>query len=140
MNRDFVSLAWLFSPRAYQVVSTFVAEELEAVKIVLSKECLVLNVLDDVLLKHFLADHQHFLLVGPHSISQPVVDLGSTTAHGVLAKPTVLVILHPDVFVHDVGPLLEVLQLIVFDLSVASSAAIVFLDNFGLRVLFQALV
>jgi hypothetical protein len=47
----------------------------------------------------------------------------------VLSKPAILVVLHLEVFVHDVGPFLQVLQLVVFDLRVATSS--LFLDNFS---------
>lgn len=123
--RYVISFAGLLAPGADQVVSPLVALKLEAVEIVLAELGLVLNVLDDVLLQHLLANHQHFFLIGRHSLRQPLEDFFSAAAHGVLAEPAILVILHLDVFVHDVGPLLQVLQLVVFYLSVAFPTAVV---------------
>ena len=53
-----------------------------------------------------------------------------------LAKPAILVVEHLDVFVHDVGPLFEVSQVVVFNLHVrVSPFPAMILDDFGLLLL-----
>ena len=81
--------------------------------------------MNNVLLEHLLTDHQNFLLVSRYFVLEPFEDLFATTAHGVLAEPAILVVLHLDVFVHDVGPLLQILKLVVLDLSAATAMLIV---------------
>ena len=89
---------------------------MESIKIVKAKRPLVGNAQDNVLLKHLLTDHENFLLFGLDSLREPVENLLAAAAHGILSEPSVLVVLHWDVLVHDVGPLLQILQLVVVDL------------------------
>ena len=56
------------------------------------------------------------------------------------AEPPVLVVLHLDVLVHDVRPLLQVLQLVVLNHRLATPAPIVVLCNFFLFALANAFV
>ena len=82
------------------------------------EEGLVLHILDYVLLKHLLADHQNFLLVGRYSFSEPVENFFTAAALRMLAKPAILVVEHLNVFVHYVRPLFEISQVVVFNLHV----------------------
>lgn len=74
----------------------------------MTEETLVLHALQNILVKHFLADHSNLFLVGRDPLSQPVKDLLPPAAHGVLPEPPILVVFHLDVFVHNEGPLLQV--------------------------------
>lgn len=116
LDADFVGLARLVVPSPHQVVRALVAEELEPIELVVPKRVLLLNVLDDVLLKHLLTDHQRLLLIVIESFGKPLDYLVAPAAHIVLAEPAVLVVLHLDVFVHNVGPLLDIRELVVLDL------------------------
>ena len=116
VGRYFVSLSSSFSPGSDQIISALIVKELESVQVILAEEGLVLHVLDDVLLEHLLADHEYFLLVWRHSLREPVEDLLTAAALRVLAEPTIFVVEHLDVFVHDVGPFFEVCQVVVFNM------------------------
>lgn len=96
----------------------------------MAEECLGVDILYYILLKHLLADHQYLFLVTAHSFSKPLKNLLAATAHSVLTKPAVFVVLHGDVFVHDVGPFFEILQLIIFDLGLTTSSSVVVFCNF----------
>ena len=81
-----------------------------------------------------MADFVNSPLVSRYPVCKPIEYLFALAAHGVLAEPAILVVLHLEVFVHDVGPFLQVLELVVFDLRVATSSLV--LDNFsGILVL-----
>ena len=118
-----------------------IVKELESVQVILAEESLVLHVLYDVLLEHLLADHEDFLLVGRYSLSKPVEDLLAAAALRVLAEPTIFVVEHLDVFVHDVGPFFEICQMVVFNLhGLVLFYPAMILDDFGLLVLAEALI
>ena len=57
-------------------------------------------------------------MVGRYSLREPVQNFFTAAALRMLAKPAILVVEHLDVFVHDVGPLFEVSQVVVFNLDV----------------------
>lgn len=81
---------------------------------------LILNIDDNVLLEHLLANLEHLFLVRRHSFGEPVENFFTSAAHRVFAKPAIFVVLHLDIFVHDEGPLFQVLKLIVFNFSLAT--------------------
>ena len=91
----------------------------------MAEEGFALHARDYVLLKHLLTDHEHFRQVGRDSLSQPVHNLFTSTACYVLAEPPIPVILHLNIFVHCVGPLLQVLHFVVFDLRLFTTRFIV---------------
>jgi len=95
----------------------------------LPEKCLILDVLNNVEFEHLLADHENFLLIGADSLRQPLENLLTATAHCMLAEPAILVVLHLDVFMHNVGPLFKVLKLVIFDLRRTPTTTIVFLGN-----------
>ena len=105
VGRHFVGFSCSFSPCSDQIISPLVVEELESVQVILPEEGLVLHILDYVLLEHFLADHQNFLLVWRYSLSEPVENFFTAAALRMLAEPTVLVVEHLNVLVHYVRPL-----------------------------------
>ena len=129
IDRDLICFSGLLTPRSNQIVRAFIVKEREPVEIVLAEESLALHVLNDVKLEHLLTDHQHFLLIGAHSLSEPLQDLLASAALSVFPEPAVLVVQDLDVLVHDVGPLLQVLKLIFLDLRRPMTTTVVFLGN-----------
>jgi len=127
---DFVGLTRFFAPRPDQIVRPFVAKEGESVEVILTEESFSVHILNDVLFEHLLTDHKDFFLVTADPLSQPLQNLLSAAAHSVLAEPAILVVLHLNILVHDVGPFFQVLELIVFDLSLTTTTSIVVLGNF----------
>ena len=101
----------------------------------------ILNIDDNILLEHLLANHENLSLVRRHSFGEPVENFFASAAHRVLAEPAIFVVLHLDIFVHDKGPLFKVLKLIIFNFSLATIdfvsvdfAISIWAKTFGIRV------
>jgi len=128
---DFICLTRFFTPCPNQIIRSLIVQKWEPVQIILAKESFAFNILDNVKLEHFLADHKHFPLLATDAFRQPLQNFLASATHSMFAKPAIFIVLHLDVFVHDVGPLLQILQLVLLNhVQLGSSNSIVVLGYF----------